>query len=83
MSWLWPAVAFLGAVAAVAVWRAFQSPDFYLRAATAVWRLVKPYVLKGLAPKDFTPEQRERLDRGQEPGSAGQNTRNNDGFHHK
>lgn len=76
-------LAICGLVAAVATYRAFSSPGFYVGLVAAISVALGPVLWRFIRPRDFTEWQKRRERRGQEPGLAGQNTRNNDGFHHK
>ncbi len=65
MPWFWLGGAVLMAVAAAAVWFAFQRPDFVARlvsvAAGALWKALAP----SLAPRDLTLEERAKERRGE------------------
>lgn len=60
-----------------------RSPAFWWGMALTIFKSAWPYLLMAVKPKDYTKEQLDRIARGQEPGAAGQNIRNDDGFHHK
>ena len=60
-----------------------RSPAFWLGMAKELFLAMLPGIMKAIAPKDMTKDEKGRIDRAQEPGLAGQNTRNNDGMHHK
>lgn len=71
MRWLWLAGALLLAIAAAATWFAFHDPRFVAGlsaiAAAALWKAVTPM----LKPKDFTPEQLEKIRQGKDPFRKG------------
>lgn len=60
-----------------------RSPTFWIGFGKAALLAVLPSIIKVVSPRDITKEEKDRIARGEEPGIAGQNTRNNDGMHHK
>lgn len=51
----------------VGLFFAAQSPKFIAGLAEIALKLALPSILKGVAPKDLTPEQKDRLAEGKDP----------------
>jgi hypothetical protein len=67
----------------IAVVMALRSPKLLSELVKIVFMAILPDILKAVSPKDLSEDEKARERRGQEPGLAGQNTRNNDGMHHR
>ena len=71
MRWLWAAFALLLGVAAVALWYYISQPGwvvgFTAASLAALYKALKPVILKAIAPRPYTPEELARLRRGEEP----------------
>jgi hypothetical protein len=70
----------IGLIAGVFIYS--RDPKWWLRGAIMLFKAALPYFLKALEPKDYTKDQLDRMNRGEQPGVAGQ-LKNDDGFHHK
>jgi hypothetical protein len=75
--WIWLLVAFGGLVALASIWYAFQSPKFYGRILGAIYKALRPNLLKLFRPasQDKLEEWYQRIERGEDWGLPGQRKR--------
>jgi hypothetical protein len=68
MNWaFWLVMAVAAAVLVASATVAGSSPRFWLGLARIAFGEFWPSIVKAVAPKDFTPEQRRQMDMGEEP----------------
>jgi hypothetical protein len=68
MNWaLWLVMAVAAAVMVASAAMAGSSPRFWWGLAQIAFGEFWPSIVKAVAPKDFSPEQRRQMDMGEEP----------------
>jgi hypothetical protein len=69
--WLWILALALFAVAALSLYMAFQNPAFIAGLGAIIGKAAIKKLEEGVQPRDFTPEEREKIRMGENPFQQG------------